>query len=104
MDASEFVAKWAGSAGRENASAQEHFIDLCRLVGEPTPNEDDPAQTRYTFEKNTERAGGARGRVDVWLSGKFAWEYKGRHDRRTRIQQCAGAGNAPATQLLTGRA
>ena len=89
MDASEFVAKWAGSAGRENASAQEHFIDLCRLVGEPTPNEDDPAQTRYTFEKNTERAGGARGRVDVWLSGKFAWEYKGRHkDLHAAYKQC----------------
>ena len=89
MKADEFEAKWRGSAGRENASAQEHFIDLCRLVGEPTPNEDDPHQERYTFEKNTERAGGARGRVDVWLSGKFAWEYKGRHkDLRAAYKQC----------------
>ena len=88
MDASEFVAKWRGSAGRENASAQEHFIDLCRLVGEPTPNEDDPAQTRYTFEKSTERTGGARGRADVWLRGRFAWEYKGRHaDLRAAYKQ-----------------
>ena len=88
MDAGAFVAKWEGSAGRENASAQEHFIDLCRLVREPTPNEDDPAQTRYTFEKSTERTGGARGRADVWLRGRFAWEYKGRHaDLRAAYKQ-----------------
>ena len=88
MNTNDFVAKWRGSAGRENASAQEHFIDLCRLVGEPTPNEDDPAQTRYTFEKSTERTGGARGRADVWLRGRFAWEYKGRHaDLRAAYKQ-----------------
>ena len=89
MNESEFYAKWRGSAGRENASAQEHFIDLCRLVGEPTPNEDDPHQARYTFEKQTTRSSGPRGRVDVWLSGKFAWEYKGRHtDLRAAYKQC----------------
>ena len=89
MKADEFEAKWRGSAGRENASAQEHFIDLCRLVGEPTPNEDDPHQERYTFEKQTTRSSGPRGRVDVWLSGKFAWEYKGRHkDLRAAYKQC----------------
>ena len=89
MNEGEFYAKWTGSAGRENASAQEHFIDLCRLVGEPTPNEDDPHQARYTFEKQTTRSSGPRGRVDVWLSGKFAWEYKGRHrDLRAAYKQC----------------
>ena len=89
MNESEFYAKWRGSAGRENASAQEHFIDLCRLVDEPTPNEDDPHQARYTFEKQTTRSSGPRGRVDVWLSGKFAWEYKGRHrDLRAAYKQC----------------
>ena len=89
MDARAFVAKWAGSAGRENASAQEHFIDLCRLVGRPTPNEDDPLQTRYTFEKDTTRSSGPRGWVDVWLQDKFAWEYKGRHqDLQAAYKQC----------------
>ena len=89
MDARAFVAKWAGSAGRENASAQEHFIDLCRLVGEPTPNEGDPHQTRYTFEKDTKRSSGPRGWVDVWLQDKFAWEYKGRHrDLQAAYKQC----------------
>ncbi len=89
MDAAEFARKWKGSAGRENASAQEHFADLCRLVGELTPNEADPSQTFYTFEKETQRSSGPRGRVDVWLKDKFAWEYKGKHkDLRAAYKQC----------------
>ena len=37
-----FAAKWHGVATTEKASAQEHFIDLCRMLGEPTPHEADP--------------------------------------------------------------
>lgn len=89
MDTDEFVAKWRGSAGRENASAQEHFIDLCRLVGKRTPTEDDRSQTRYTFEKEAARSSGTGGRVDVWLEGKFAWEYKRRGgDLQAAYKQC----------------
>ena len=32
-----FAAKWHGVTTTEKASAQEHFIDLCRMLGEPTP-------------------------------------------------------------------
>ena len=32
----EFVAKWQGSTRAERAAAQEHFIDLCRMLGQPT--------------------------------------------------------------------
>ena len=31
--AAAFAAKWRVSARREAGAAQEHFIDLCRLVG-----------------------------------------------------------------------
>jgi type II restriction/modification system DNA methylase subunit YeeA len=77
MNATEFVKKWAASTGRERATAQEHFIDLCQLLGEQTPNEADPAGSDYAFEK------GAKGRdgdgfADVWLNHHFAWEYKGK--------------------------
>ena len=34
----EFVAKWQGSTRAERAAAKEHFIDLCRMLGQPTPN------------------------------------------------------------------
>jgi hypothetical protein len=32
-----FARKWAKSTRTERAAAQEHFIDLCRLLGVPTP-------------------------------------------------------------------
>jgi len=35
----EFAAKWSGSTRTERAASQEHFIDLCRLLKVPTPNE-----------------------------------------------------------------
>src|SRR5687767_10008738 len=43
MSVPAFVAKWAGSARTERSASQEHFIDLCRLVGHPTPAEADPS-------------------------------------------------------------
>jgi hypothetical protein len=51
MTVFDFVQKWAAAKGGERASAHEHFIDLCRLVGEPTPTEADPAGDFYAFEK-----------------------------------------------------
>ena len=42
---SEFAAKWKGSTATERAGAQEHFIDLCRMLGWGTPN-DDPTDER----------------------------------------------------------
>ena len=32
---------------KERSTAQEHFIDLCRLLGEPTPAEADPKGHHY---------------------------------------------------------
>ena len=46
----EFVIKWRASTAKERSVAQEHFIDLCRLIGHPTPIEMDPAVQTYTFE------------------------------------------------------
>ena len=42
MNAQQFIAKWRASELKESSAAHEHFIDLCRLLGEPTPAEDDP--------------------------------------------------------------
>jgi hypothetical protein len=39
MNAQEFVAKWRGVDFKERSFYQEHFIDLCHLVGHPTPIE-----------------------------------------------------------------
>lgn len=56
MNVSEFVAKWKGSDRSERAASQEHFIDLCQLLGAPTPNEDPTGET-YAFEKGAEKTG-----------------------------------------------
>ncbi len=75
----QFVAKWRDSRLRERQGSQEHFIDLCRLLGEPTPGDDDPAGERYCFERGAAKTGGGDGWADVWRDRCFGWEYKGRH-------------------------
>ena len=46
-----FPAKWRGMTTTEKAASQKHFIDLCRMLGEPTPHEADPIGAQYAFEK-----------------------------------------------------
>ena len=75
---SDFIAKWRPSELKERSASQEHFIDLCRLLGEPTPAEADPAGERYCFERGARKDTGGDGWADVWKRGCFAWEYKGR--------------------------
>ena len=77
LSAADFAAKWRDNARRERASSQEHFIDLCRLLGVPTPAEADPSGESYTFEAGVEKQGGGQGWADVWKRGYFGWEYKG---------------------------
>ena len=70
-----FVDKWTRANRTERQAAQEHFIDLCRLLGEPTPNEAaDP--DGYSFEKGVSKIDGSGGFADVWKRGHFGWEYK----------------------------
>ena len=75
----EFVAKWSKAALKESSASQEHFIDLCRLVGHPTPAEADPTGHEFTFEAGATKQSGGEGWADVWKKGYFAWEYKGKH-------------------------
>lgn len=76
MNAAEFIEKWRNAKLKERSSAQEHFIDLCRLLGEKTPAEADPDGTWFAFEAGATKAGGGNGWADVWKRGCFAWEYK----------------------------
>jgi hypothetical protein len=45
MIPSEFAAKWREVATTERAAAQSHFLDLCRLLDEPSPTDVDPTGT-----------------------------------------------------------
>jgi len=76
MTPHEFIRKWKPVALTERQTAQEHFIDLCRLVNHPTPVEDDPSGERYCFEKGALKSSGTPGFADVWKKGHFAFEYK----------------------------
>ena len=44
MTPGEFIAKWRASELKERSAAQERFIDLRRLLDEPTPAEADPTR------------------------------------------------------------
>src|SRR5579863_2879547 len=83
MTPEEFVQKWAPAQLSERAASHEHFIDLCRLLGQPTPAQADSTGEDYCFEKHVKVVGSASkgskgdfGFVDVWKRGYFAWEYK----------------------------
>ena len=74
----DFITKWRASELKERSASQEHFIDLCRLLGEPTPADADPTGETYCFERGARRDAGGDGWADVWKRHHFAWEYKGR--------------------------
>lgn len=94
MTAAEFKRKWARYRGKETSAYQEHFNDLCRLLGQPTPAEVDPSGSElFCFQKHVvkdaellaETEAGPdegdpqeRGYADVWKKDCFGWEYKGK--------------------------
>ena len=79
LSAQDFVAKWSRATLKESSAAQEHFIDICRVLGHPTPAEADPSGQTFTFEAGASKQSGGDGWADVWKKGYFAWEYKGKH-------------------------
>jgi len=72
----DFVSKWKRAEARERQSVQEHFIDLCALVGHETPMQQDPSGTRFAFEMGAAKTSGGSGWADVAKLGFFGWEYK----------------------------
>ncbi|NLN90406.1 MAG: class I SAM-dependent DNA methyltransferase [candidate division WS1 bacterium] len=79
MTPHEFQRKWQGHTLTERASYQQHFLDLCALVGHPTPAEVDPTGASFCFEKAVAKQWGGGGFADVWKRDHFGWEYKGPH-------------------------
>jgi MmeI, DNA-methyltransferase domain/MmeI, helicase spacer domain/MmeI, N-terminal domain/MmeI, target recognition domain len=92
MTPAEFKKKWVRYTGKESSAYQEHFNDLCRLLGQPTPAEADPSGSDFfCFQKRVVKDAelfdleapdtgepNERGFADVWKKGCFAWEYKGK--------------------------
>src|SRR5258706_8273991 len=79
MTTQDFVAKWRRVDLSERSAVQQHFLDLCALVGHPPPAEYDPAGHEFAFEMGAEKLAGGSGWADVAKIGYFGWEYKGKH-------------------------
>ena len=103
-----FIAKWRASELKESSAAQEHFIDLCHLLDEPTPAEGDPTGERYCFERGARKDTGGDGWADVWKRHHFAWEYKGKHadldDAFNQLRQYALALENPPLLIVSDMA
>ena len=83
MTPDSFIRKWGDSTLRERQGAQSHFNDLCALLGEPTPTEDDPFGERYCFERGAEKVGGG----DGWADGRLQRAPSTATGRRTRLRR-----------------
>ena len=71
MTPQEFIERWRNAGFGERQGAQPFFIDLCALVGHPTPAAyGDPE--RFTFEKWV-----PGGFADAYFEEHFGWEFKG---------------------------
>ena len=79
LTAQNFVAKWRKVALAERGMAQEHFLDLCRLVRHPPPAEFDPTGREFAFEMGAEKSAGGSGWADAAKIHFFGREYKGKH-------------------------
>src|SRR5690348_2514319 len=90
MTPAEFKRKWARYSGKETSAYQEHFYDLCTLLGQPTPATADPTGSEsFCFQKRVVKdeelfalaesgrvaeepeAERERGFADVWKRGLF---------------------------------
>jgi len=76
MTPQQFIAKWQRANLSESSAAQQHFLDLCELLGQPKPAAD-PEGAWYTFERGVHKTGGGKGWADLWMREHFAWEYRG---------------------------
>ena len=61
----DFVSKWKRAEARERQSVQEHFLDLCAMIGHESPMQYDPTGTRFAFEMGAAKTSGGQGWADV---------------------------------------
>jgi len=84
----QFIAKWQAATLSERSACQQHFLDLCDLLGQPKPADVDSDGSWYCFERGVSKSEGGKGWADVWMKDHFGWEYKGKHkDLRAAYNQ-----------------
>ena len=78
LSVQQFQSKWRGTTLKERSAAQEHFNDLCHVLGVPTPADADPHGEFYAFEKGAEKSTGGGGFADVWWRNTSPGSTRGR--------------------------
>lgn len=77
MDLNSFLTKWQGSEGSERSHAQHFLIDLCSLVGLPSPGTHVDDDLRLEKDVALQEADGEHlGRADLVRRGAFVIECK----------------------------
>lgn len=74
----QFFTRWQNATLSERASYQQHFADVCHLLGAQTPIEVDNTGEDYTYEYGLKKTDGRQGYADVFYRNHFAIEYKGK--------------------------
>lgn len=72
MTPEKFIEHWKDNSLTERAGAQQHFDDLCDLLGVDKPRDSE----NYCFERGAKKDGGGEGWADVWKRDHFGWENK----------------------------
>ena len=96
MTPAEFIAHWQNNPLTERAGAQQHFDDLCDLLGVDKPRDPD----NYCFERGAQKDAGGGGWADVWKRDCFGWEnkkpHRDLHKALAQLREYAGnLGNPP---------
>ena len=99
--AQQFIARWQGvalTAATELSTSQSFIIELCTLLGVPTPLPNDALD--YVFERPITFAHGdgstSPGRIDCYRRGHFVWESK-------KLRYVNSSGAAFNSAMLTAR-
>jgi len=65
-----FIQKWQAAQLSERSACQQHFLDLCDLLGQPKPAAADPEGTWYTFERGVRKTNLDEEDPDATASGE----------------------------------
>lgn len=81
MTPQQFIAKWQQTSLPERSACQQHFLDLCELLGQPKPAEADPEAPSNTLGRGVQKTSGA-GTIASWVSALIL--RRDRKDGRTK--------------------
>ncbi len=100
-----FIDRWKGNSAGERATAQQHFIELCKALGVPKPSPTEQEDLTYRFECPVSVLGkqGAKASteyIDVYKKGHFIWENKQGSDEASQRRGHGIRGSVPYREAM----